>query len=70
MVIKTIKYRGYSPEVEVQGGKLYGKIAGISDIITFEALTLEELGSAFANAVDSYINFCNEAFIKPEKPCI
>lgn len=47
----------------------YGKIEGISDLITFEGKSVKELVSAFHEAVDDYINLCQEAGKEPLKSC-
>jgi len=46
----------FSTEDEV----FYGKIEGINDLITFEGNTVNKLKSAFKEAVNDYIELCNE----------
>ena len=38
----------------------FGKVAGISDSISFEGDTVESLIEDFHNAVDEYLEFCEE----------
>lgn len=45
----------------------YGKIDGIDDLVTFEGQSVEELKSAFEEAVEDYIQLCEEAGKKPGK---
>lgn len=46
----------FSAEDEV----FYGKIEGISDLITFEGSSVKQLKREFQESVDSYIRFCEE----------
>ena len=46
----------FSAEDEV----FFGKIEGISDLVTFEGTTVEEINNAFREAVDDYIDICKE----------
>lgn len=45
----------------------FGKIEGINDLVTFEGSSVEELVSAFHEAVDDYLTLCKEAGKKPRK---
>lgn len=65
-VLKYKDYRGlveYSDEDSV----FYGKIFGIDDLVTFEGSTVKELKKAFQEAVEDYLNTCEEMGKKPEK---
>ena len=46
-----MKYKGYTAEIK----GLYGKIADISDLVTFEADSEDELYEQFKIAVDDYL---------------
>ena len=46
----------FSAEDEV----FYGKVEGINDLITFEGNTVNKLKSAFKEAVNDYIDLCND----------
>jgi len=50
----------FSAEDEV----FYGKIEGVNDLITFEGNSVSTLKKAFEEAVDDYIEICEES----EKP--
>ena len=39
----------------------YGKIEGINDLITFEGSTVRKLKTAFKEAIEDYIELCEEA---------
>ena len=40
---------------------LYGKIEGITDLITFEGNSVSEIKKAFQDAVEDYLELCKEA---------
>jgi predicted HicB family RNase H-like nuclease len=59
--IATVKY---SEEDEA----FVGRIAGINSVVSFEGQSVEELKSAFQEAVESYLDFCNRKGIShPQK---
>ena len=41
-------------------GVFFGKIEGINDLITFEGTTVDELKTAFHEAVEDYIDICKQ----------
>lgn len=47
----------------------HGKIEGITDLVTFEGKSVDELEKAFHEAVNDYITLCKEAGKKPLKSC-
>jgi len=57
---KLMQYKGFlgSAEVSLEDGVLYGKIEYISDLVTYEAVTISELKTAFHVAVDDYLDTC------------
>jgi len=46
---------------------LYGKIECINDVIMYEAVSAEEITSAFEEAVDDYLATCEELGKNPDK---
>lgn len=66
----TLKYKGYHGSVEYSQGDecLHGRILGISDIISYEGNSLEEIKTAFTQAVDDYLSFCEESGREPNRP--
>ena len=58
--IATVKY---SDEDEV----FFGRIEGISSVVSFEGQTIQELKSAFKEAVESYLDFCERNGVVPQK---
>ena len=65
-----MKYKGYMGTIEVslEDDCLYGEILFIKDTITYEASTVSKLETAFRNAVDDYLAFCEEEGVVPLKP--
>jgi len=47
----------------------HGKIEGITDLVTFEGKSVDELEKAFHEAVNDYITLCKEASKEPLKSC-
>ena len=45
----------------------FGKIEGINDLVTFEGRSVEELTTAFDEAVEDYLELCREAGKEPLK---
>jgi predicted HicB family RNase H-like nuclease len=53
----------------VEDKVFHGKIEGITDLITFEGKSVDELIKAFHEAVNDYIALCEEAGKEPLKSC-
>ena len=64
-----LKYKNYYAEIYFIGADevFYGKIAGINDLVTFEATSVKEMKKAFQEAVEDYIATCKELGKEPEK---
>jgi len=64
-----IEYKGYLGTVEFSSDDFifYGKIHGINDLVTFEATSVNDLLSAFHEAVDDYLDICKRHGKPPEK---
>jgi predicted HicB family RNase H-like nuclease len=70
-MMNYLKYKGYTGSVEFSAADdcLHGKVLGMTkDSITYEGETVSELKTDFQNAVDSYIEGCQELGITPRKP--
>ena len=65
-----LNYKGYSGTIEpqIENNTLFGKIAFIRDLVTYEATTLKELEKEFHFSVDSYLEDCIELGKEPNKP--
>jgi predicted HicB family RNase H-like nuclease len=67
-------YKGYSAVIAYEDGNngeegvFFGKIIGIRDVINFEGTCVEELHQAFHDAVDDYLEYCEETGSTPQKP--
>jgi len=68
--MKCFNYKDYqgSVKVSVEDNCLHGKIEFITDLITYEAETVEQLEKEFRRAVDSYLATCKETGLEPKKP--
>lgn len=66
----VLEYNGYFGSVEYSGDDeiFYGKILGLKSLILFEGKSVDELKSAFCEAVDDYLSTCNEMKFDVEKP--
>ncbi len=67
-----LKYKGYLGTIEPQleDNTLYGKVAFIRDLVTYEATTLEKLKQEFEASIDDYLGFCEEQGKKPDTPLV
>lgn len=65
-----LEYKGYhgSIEFDVEDEVLHGRILYVNDLVNFEGQTIPELKGAFEEAVDDYLEFCNEEGREPDKP--
>ncbi len=63
-----MKYKGYIGQTEYddEAKIFHGEVVGLSDIITFQGKSAEELEEAFCDSVDDYLVFCRERGEKPE----
>ena len=66
----TFKYRGYVGSLECSEADdvLFGRVLGISDLISYEGTTCEELIADFHGAVDDYLAMCEAEGVQPEVP--
>lgn len=65
----TMKYKDFLGSVDFSSEDecFYGKIIGITDLVTFEGTSIVELKQSFHNAVDDYIEMCTSIGKKPMK---
>jgi predicted HicB family RNase H-like nuclease len=66
----VLQYKGYygSVDYDRRDDILHGRLLGISDVISYEGTSINELKQDFQSAVDDYLDACGEAGKKPEKP--
>lgn len=65
-----LQYKGYHGTIEPQleDNTLFGKVAFINDLVTYEARDLAQLKKEFEISVDDYLAFCEERGKEPNKP--
>jgi predicted HicB family RNase H-like nuclease len=68
--MNTMSYKGYAARIEYDAEDeiFFGKLAGITDSISFHADTVADLKAAFHEAVDDYIETCAKIGKDPQKP--
>ena len=66
----AMTYKGYIGTVEYseEDDCLFGRIAGIRDIISYEGESVAEIRKAFEEAVDDYLKHCETTGKEPNKP--
>ena len=65
-----MNHKGYTATVEYEPDDrvFHGRVNDISDVVTFEGASVDELEAAFRNAVDEYVAFCEERGRVPQRP--
>lgn len=68
--MNTMTYKGYIAQIEysAEDGCLIGEIAGIRDIVGFHGDSVAELRAAFEEAVEDYLEMCEDLGRPPQKP--
>ncbi|KJH84058.1 HicB [Pseudomonas fluorescens] len=66
-----LQYKGYvgSIEASIEDKCLFGKLLFIRALVSYEGQTVAELEAAFREAVDDYLQTCEQLGQKPEIPC-
>jgi predicted HicB family RNase H-like nuclease len=67
----TLQYKDYIGSVHFseEDGVFFGKIEGITDLVTFEGTTVEEIKIAFHEAIEDYTSICKETGKIAQKSC-
>ncbi len=67
--MNEMTYKNYSAKIEYDSiDKIFvGHIIGIRDIVSFHGSTVEELESAFHEAVDHYLEVCEKIGQNPQR---
>lgn len=65
-----LKYKGYlgTIEPELETNTLFGKLAFIRDLVTYESDNLKGLEQEFRISVDAYLESCAELGVEPKQP--
>ena len=68
--MKPMTYKGYAARIGYsdEDEMLIGRVVGIRDIITFHGNSVNEIRTAFQEAVDFYLESCAERGDTPNKP--
>lgn len=68
-----LKHKGYvgSVEVSLEDNCLYGKVLGLNKmLLSYEGSIVEELRTDFEDAVDDYLEMCQEYCTNPQTPTL
>lgn len=69
--MNTLTYKGYIGSIEVSEADncLYGQVLDLpkDTLISYEGETIKELRKDFEDAIDDYLNHCQEEGIEPHK---
>ena len=65
----TISFKGFRARIEFDSDDniFYGRVLGVKDIIGFHGETVTELITDFHNAVNHYLDVCQQRGEKPQK---
>lgn len=68
--MNNMKYKGYHAKIEYDPDNhiFVGRIIGLRDVVGFHGESVQELETAFAEAVDNYLAACEQLGQKPNKP--
>lgn len=68
--MNAMTYKGYAALIEFDADDhiFAGRLVGIDDIVTFHGASVDELESAFHDAVDHYLDTSERLGRKPQKP--
>lgn len=63
-------YKGYTGKFEYdpEADIFHGEVLHLSDVITFQGRSIDELKQALADSVEDYLDFCAEEGGSPRKP--
>jgi predicted HicB family RNase H-like nuclease len=64
-----LEYKGYYAGIHFSANDdvFFGKLIGINDLVSFEGDSVKELKEAFVEAVEDYLETCQEIGKDPEK---
>lgn len=66
----SMAYKGYTGTVEYGPADriFHGRVVGITDIISFQGTSVEELEEDFRAGIDSYLEGCRERGVEAQRP--
>ena len=67
--MNTMAYKGYTGKFEYdpEADIFHGEVLHLSDVITFQGRSIDELKQALADSVEDYLDFCAEEGRQPQK---
>lgn len=67
--MNVMEYKGYTGTVEYssEDNILFGKVAGVNGLVSYEGESVSELRRDFEEAVDDYLEMCAENGTEPQK---
>ena len=68
--MSVLTYKGYHGrfEYDEDADIFHGQVMNLTDVITFQGRSIDELKQALADSVEDYLGFCAEEGKTPEKP--
>lgn len=68
--MNIITYKGYSGKFDYDSDAdiFHGEVLHLTDVITFQGRSIDELKEALADSVEDYLEFCAQQGKTPEKP--
>lgn len=68
--MNAMHYNGFSARIDYDDEDqiFFGRLVGITDVISFHADTVAELRAAFEETVDDYLETCRKLGKEPNKP--
>ena len=68
--MNLMQYQGFygSIEVSLEDGCLFGKLEFIDPLVSYEGETVQELETAFREAVEDYLGTCQQQGVEPQQP--
>lgn len=68
--MNNLTYKGYTGTIEasVEDGCLHGQLLFITDLVTYEGNTVDEIKTSFEEAVNHYLTYCKETGKPANKP--
>ena len=68
--MNIMKYKGYAGKFEYDPDAdiFHGDVLNITDVVTFQGRSIDELKQALADSVEDYLDFCRTEGKSPQKP--
>jgi predicted HicB family RNase H-like nuclease len=68
--MNTLSYKGYQGvfEYDPEADLFHGEVADLSDVVTFQGRSIDDLKAALTDSVEDYLELCANEGKTPEKP--